>query len=177
MKNTETKIMKKKSELLSIAITKLLNYRIEEEENSSRLYLSMSLWLLNAGYLGAGKLFKKYSEEELLHATKAKEMLLANGIQPFTASLKEPIQEFESLPKIINAAYNHEVEITKQCYALTKAAHDENNYMVVELGLWYSKEQVEELDKFQNLLDRLEAFGEGSDLLRELDDEMSEMAG
>jgi ferritin len=169
--------MKTKSQLLSVGITKLLNYRIQEEENSSRLYLSMSLWLTNAGYLGGGKLFKKYSDEELLHASKAKEMLLANGIQPFTASLKEPVQEFESLPKVINAAYIHEVEITNQCYELTKTAFAENNYMVAELGLWYSKEQVEELDKFQNLLDRLEAFGEGSDLLRELDDEMCEMAG
>lgn len=169
--------MKTKSELLSTGITKLLNYRIEEEENSSRLYLSMYLWLTNAGYLGAGKLFKKYSDEELLHASKAKEMLLANGIQPFTALLKEPAQEFESLPKVIRAAYIHEVEITNQCYELTKVAFAENNYMVAELGLWYSKEQVEELDKFQNLLDRLEAFGEGSDLLRELDDEMCEMAG
>jgi ferritin len=170
-------VMKKTSELLSNAIIKLLNYRVEEEENSSRLYLSMSLWLTNAGYLGAGKLFEKYSGEELLHASKAREMLLANGIQPFTASLKEPAQEFESLPKVINAAYIHEVEITKQCYELTKASYGENNYMVAELGLWYSKEQVEELDKFQNMLDRLEAFGEGSDLLRELDDEMHEMAG
>lgn len=169
--------MKKKSELLSKAITKLLNYRVEEEENSSRLYLSMCLWLTNAGYLGAGKLFKKYSEEELLHAAKAREILLANGIQPFTASLKEPVQEFESLPKVIDAAYNHEVEITRQCYELTKAAYNEDNYMVAELGLWYSKEQMEELDKFQNMLDRLEAFGEQVDLLRELYDEMGEMAG
>ena len=47
--------------------------------------------------------------------------------------------------------------------------------MVAELGLWYAKEQAEELDKFQNLVDRLEAFGTDPDLLRELDDEMAQM--
>ena len=36
---------------------------------------------------------------------------------------------------------------------------------------------MQELDKVQNLVDRLEAFGEEADLLRELDDEMGELAG
>ncbi|MBP7008050.1 hypothetical protein KBB05_05075 [Patescibacteria group bacterium] len=48
--------------------------------------------------------------------------------------------------------------------------------MVAELGMWYCKEQVEELDKFQNRLDRLEAFGESKDCLRLLDEEMGEKA-
>lgn len=168
--------MNTKSEFLSESIVKLLNYRIEQEELSSRMYLSMSIWAVNKGYLGAGKLFKKYSDEELTHADKARDMLLANGLRPVTAALAQPEQEFKSLPKIIQTSFDHEAEITKQCYALTKAAYNEENYMVAELGLWYSKEQTEELDKFQNLLDRLEVFGKESDSLRELDEEMNGMA-
>jgi len=167
--------MKTHSDFLSESIVNFLNYRIEQEELSSRLYLSMSLWLTNEGYLGAGKLFKKYSTEELSHAERAREMLLANGLQPLTPALEQPQQEFKSLPEIIKLAFEHEKEITRQCYALTKAAYKEDNFMVVELGLWYSKEQAEELDKFQNLMDRLEAFGTDPDLLRELDDEMENM--
>lgn len=168
--------MKTNSKFLSESMVNLLNYRIEQEEFSSRLYLSMSLWANNEGYLGAGKLFKKYSEEELIHADKAKEMLLANGLQPITPALKKPKQDFENLPKAIRGGFNHESEITEQCYALTKAAFTEENFMVAELGLWYVKEQVEELDKFQTLLDRLEVFNEKEDMLRELDEEMEEMA-
>ncbi len=167
--------MKSKTDFLSKTIIDLLNYRIEQEEFSSRLYLSMSLWLTNEGYLGAGKLFKKFSDEEMLHAEKAKEMLLANGLQPITPALAKPQQEFNSLPNVITLSFEHEKEITRQCYALTKVAFKEDNYMVAELGLWYAKEQAEELDKFQNLVDRLEAFGTDPDLLRELDDEMAQM--
>lgn len=167
--------MKTQSDFLSQTIVDLLNYRIEQEEFSSRLYLSMSLWLTNEGYLGAGKLFKKFSDEELLHAEKAKEMLLANGLQPITPALEKPEQDFKSLPKVIEMAFDHEKIITRQCYDLTKAAFKEDNFMVAELGLWYAKEQTEELDKFQNLMDRLEAFGTDPDLLRELDDEMGTM--
>lgn len=167
--------MKNKTDFLSKTIIDLLNYRIEQEEFSARIYLSMSMWLTNEGYLGAGKLFKKFSDEEILHAEKAKAMLLANGLQPITPALEKPEQDFKSLPKVIEIAFEHEKEITRQCYELTKIAFQENNYMVAELGLWYSKEQAEELDKFQNLVDRLEAFGTDADLLRELDDEMGGM--
>lgn len=167
--------MKNKTDFLSKTIIDLLNYRIEQEEFSARIYLSMSMWLTNEGYLGAGKLFKKFSDEEIIHAEKAKAMLLANGLQPITPALEKPEQDFKSLPKVIEIAFEHEKEITRQCYELTKIAFQENNYMVAELGLWYSKEQAEELDKFQNLVDRLEAFGTDADLLRELDDEMGGM--
>jgi len=168
--------METRSEFLSEAMVTLLNYRVEQEEYSSRLYLSMSTWLDDKGFVGAAKLFKQYSDEETVHAVKAKKMLLANGIRPITPALEKPKQDYISLPDIIIAALAHEKEITRQCFALTKAAHDEENYMVVELGLWYCKEQAEELSKVQYFIDRMEAFGEESIMLRELDTEMGELA-
>ena len=168
--------MKTKSEFLSEAMVKLLNYRIEQEEYSSRLYLAMSTWLDDKGFVGAAKLFKQYSDEETVHAIKAKNMLLANGLRPITPALQKPKQDFLSLPDVIISALEHEKEITRQCYELTKAAHTEDNYMVVELGLWYCKEQAEELNKVQYLMDRLEAFGEELVMLRELDEEMGSLA-
>jgi ferritin len=168
--------METKSEFLSEAMVKLLNYRVEQEEFSSRIYLAMSTWLDDKGFVGASKLFKQYSNEELVHADKAKKMLLANGIRPITPALKQPKQDFISLPDVIISALAHEKEITRQCYELTKVAHKEENFMVVELGLWYSKEQAEELSKVQYLIDRLEAFGEEPGMLRELDEEMGELA-
>ncbi len=96
----------------------------------------MSLWTTNTDFLGAGKLFIKYSEEELKHADKTREVLLANGLQPITPALSKPEQDFKNLLNVIKLAFNHETEITKQCYALTKSAYNEDNYMVAELGLW-----------------------------------------
>lgn len=150
----------------------LLNYRIEQEEYSSRIYLAMSMWLNDKGYTGAAGLWKKYSNEELAHAEKAKDMLLAFGIQPDTPALAKPPQTFTGLPEIIRKSYDHEMDITNQCQELAKAGMLEGNMMVMELGLWYSKEQVEELDKMQTFLDKLEAFGEDKVAMRFLDNEM-----
>ena len=84
-KRTENKA---KSPLISDKTIELLNYRIEQEDYSSRLYLSMSLWLENAGYASA-KLWKKYSSEEANHADWARTYLLSLGIQPKTGALED----------------------------------------------------------------------------------------
>lgn len=169
------KLVAPKKGPISENLKKMLNYRIEQEEYSSRIYLAMSMWLTDNGYLGAGKLWKKYSNEELEHAEKARDMLLSFGIQPETPMLEKPIEKFKGLPEIIRKSYDHEMEVARQCGELTKAAMTENNFMVMELGLWYSKEQVEEIGKMVDFMDRLDAFGEDKTALRFLDNEMANM--
>ena len=56
--------MSKGNGIIPEKIVTLLNYRINQEELSSRLYLAMSEWLEIAGFLGASKLWGSYSDEE-----------------------------------------------------------------------------------------------------------------
>ena len=48
--------------LISKKSIDLLQSRIQEEM-SSRLYLSMALWLENEGYVNSANVWKEYSEE------------------------------------------------------------------------------------------------------------------
>lgn len=159
---------------ISKTLTDLLNYRIEQEEYSSRIYLSMSMWLNDRGFMGASSLWKKYSDEELSHANLAYNFLLDMGIQPKVPALKEPPQDFDGLPDIIYKSYEHEVEVYNQCNALAKAALSEGNMLLYPLALKLTAEQVEELGKIQTWIDKLETFGTEPMLLRELDEEMGE---
>ena len=175
LKSTETLSVppiRSKNPLLSDDCLKYLNYRIQQEEYSSRIYLSMSLWLNNEGYTGAAGLWHKYSEEELKHANWSRDYLLAMGIQPLTANLEQPPQTFAGLPDIINQSYDHEVDITKQCNALCADAMRKGDHMLYTLGAQYVKEQIEELDKMQTWKDKLVAFGVDKIALRLLDNEM-----
>ena len=61
---------------ISENLIKILNYRIVQEEFSSRLYKAMAIWLDFKGFNGAAKLWNTYSEEELKHANWAYEYLL-----------------------------------------------------------------------------------------------------
>lgn len=150
-----------------------LNYRIQQEEYSSRIYMSMSMWLNNKGYSGAAALWRKYADEELTHADIARKYLLSFGIQPVTPKLDEPQQNFSGLPEIIKMSFEHEIEVSKQIKEMADHALSMGDHMLYELCLAYLKEQVEEHDKTQTWVDKLEAFGTDKIALRLLDNEMA----
>lgn len=160
--------------LISEECAKYLNYRIEQEEFSSRIYLSMSMWLNNKGYTGAASLWKKYSDEELIHADWARTYLLSFGIQPLTPKLEQPEQNFTGLPQIIQISFDHEVEVSQQIKQMAGLALTKGDHMLYELCLKYMKEQVEEHEKMQTWVDKLKAFGTDGIALRLLDEEMGE---
>jgi len=164
---------KGRNPLLTEECEQYLNYRVQQEEYSARIYLSMAMWLENEGYLGAGKLWKKNSDEEMLHANDARTYLLSMGVQPITPMLEAPSQVYSGLPEIIKKSYEHEIEVTTQIKDLSTHALSINDHMLYTLGQTYLKEQVEEHNKMQNWIDRLSAFGEDKLALRFLDNEMA----
>ncbi len=153
---------------------KYLQFRIQQEELSSRIYLAMSMWLNNEGYTGAAKLWKTYSQEELLHADWSREYLLAMGVTPETPMLAAQPTTFSGLPQIIRDSYDHEILVTKQIKDMASDAMKKGDHMLYELCLHYLKEQVEEHDKTQTWLDKLNLFGEEKVALKLLDEEMGE---
>jgi ferritin len=137
-----------------------LNYRIQQEEYSSRVYISMSMWLMNNGFLNAGKLWREYSEEEKKHAEMARTYLLNLGVQPETPALEQPMENYSGFPDIIRKTHQHEIDVTMQIKELCDFALKEGGHMLYDLALQYMREQNEELGKTQDLMDQLKSFGE-----------------
>jgi len=162
--------------IINSKIVELLNFRIKEEEQSNRLYLSMSKWLVFNGYDGAGALWGKYAAEETTHAGWAYTYLEDLDILPCIPTLEEPKKDFTSLRQICELSYEHEVKVTEQCKELAKAALDEGDYMVFTLSQQYLKEQVEELARQLYWINKFVAFGESDTVLQELDKQMEEKA-
>jgi ferritin len=160
--------------VISKETTALLNYRIEQEEASSRLYQSMSVWLEYNGFSGAASLWKKYADEELVHAGFSYDYLLDLNIKPIVPQLEKPTGEFKNLPQIIALSLQHELDITEQCKELAQKVAAQGDYMTLNLAQKYLNEQVEELKKTQYWVDRLELFGSEGAALRLLDEEMGE---
>lgn len=143
----------------------ILNFRIEQEELSSRLYHSMSMWLNNAGYINAATKWQKDADDEMEHASWAKDFLLDMGVNPKIPALNEPKRDFTSFPDIIRETYAHEVLVTKQCNDLANFAMKAGNHLLYQLAFKYMKEQQEELGRCQTALDILNTFGESKDVL------------
>lgn len=155
VKETSTDKKSCKNPFVTDECIKMLNYRIEQEEQSSRIYEAMSLWLNDNGFKGAAKRWKQDSLDELKHAGWAKEFLLAMGCQPKLPALKEPIQEFEGLLDIVIQSYDHEIMVTEQCNDLAKYAMGYGNHLLYQLAIKYLTEQQEEIEKIGDILSRL----------------------
>lgn len=173
-KSSETPPLKGKNELLSDDCVEYLNFRVQQEEYSGRIYLAMSMWLDNNGYVNAAKLWRRYSNEEMSHSDIARTYLLSMGVQPTTPVLESPEQNFTGLPEIIEKSYDHEIVVTKQIKELATDAMSKGDHMLYEFALAYLKEQVEEHNKMQNWVDQLNAFGTDKIAMRLLDHEMKD---
>jgi ferritin len=172
--STKAPSTKGKNILLSDDCVEYLNYRVQQEEYSGRIYLAMSMWLDNNGYVNAAKLWRKYSNEEMSHSDLARTYLLSMGVQPETPVLESPEQTFTGLPEIIEMSYDHEIVVTQQIKELADDAMKKMDHMLYEFALAYLKEQVEEHNKMQNWVDQLNAFGTDKVAMRLLDHEMKD---
>ena len=170
---TSESTKKTSKSLISDKCIELLNFRINEEEKSYRIYENMSMWLTNNGYPNAGKLWKKYANEELIHVSWAKDYLIGLGIQPELRSMPT-LKNSYSFTGIIELSLQHEVLITEQCSAMAKESMQDGDFMLHELSLKYLKEQHEEVARQQDWVDQLEAFGSSKEALRLLDNAMGE---
>jgi len=166
------KRIKRKNSFATDSVLNILNLRIEQEEQSSRLYHSMSIWLNDKGYMGASKRWQSDADGEMEHANWAKEYLLDLGVKPIIPALKQPPQEFEGLADIIRKSFEHEIVVTEQCNDLANQALRTNDNLLYQLANKFLQEQQEELGKLQTLLDKLDAFGEDKIAMRLLDNEL-----
>lgn len=164
-------ISKSKNPFASPSVIKILNYRIEQEEQSSRLYQAMSMWLNDNGFMGAAKAWQKDADDEMGHANWAKEYLLDMGVQPVLPALAKPLQDFTGLCDIIKKSYDHEIVVTKQCNDLANEALKTSDNLLYQLANKFLQEQQEELGRLQTALDKIETFGESKEVLFMLDQE------
>ncbi len=151
--------------LISKQVIELLTYRIQQEEESSRLYEQMSLFLNDRGYTNFSKLYKKYANEELNHAQWAKDYILSFGELPQLEDLDKQEISYKSLPDILRATLEHEIVIAEQCKALAAKAFELQDFMLFSLAQKYNYEQIEEIEKAQSFVDKLETFGESKEVL------------
>lgn len=172
-KNDKSKNTNKSKSLISKKTINLLQYRINEEEKSARIYLSMSLWLENEGYHNSAVLWKEFSDEENTHADWSREYLLSFGVLPKTGELPKTQSSYKSLPDIIKKSFNHEILITLQLDKLANHALDVKDNMLYTLASKYLEEQVEEHNKTQNLMDQVKSFGNNKNSMRLFDNSLA----
>ena len=138
--------------MLSNTILEKLNRQVNLEAGSSHLYLEMSAWLLSQSLDSSAAFFRAHAEEEKAHMMKLFDYINETGSLALIGDVATPAPEWKTHIELLEAAYNHELAITKSINELVDAALLEKDYSTFNFLQWYVAEQHEEEHIFSSML-------------------------
>ncbi|EIJ71516.1 MULTISPECIES: non-heme ferritin [Pasteurellaceae] len=162
--------------MLSANVVKLLNDQMNLEFYSSNLYLQMSAWCDQKGYVGAAAFLSDHAAEEMEHMRKLFTYLNETGALAIIDTIDAPPHEFTSLKAVMEATYQHELFITSKINELVSATFEEKDYSAFNFLQWYVAEQHEEEKLFNSILDKFKILGEEGRSLFFIDQELAKLA-
>jgi len=137
---------------LSDKITEILNKQIKNELQSSQIYRGMTCWLDDNGWIDSSKYYFKSAQEELIHMDKIYQYLFSRNVLAVVPTCDEVEQEFDDIREIVEKSLEHEMDVTKNWENISEAAEEDGDSTTFEFAQWFLKEQVEEEEKFRNIL-------------------------
>jgi ferritin len=157
--------------MISQKMQDALNAHVTAELYSANLYLAMSSHCDTRSYKGFGRWLRVQYFEELDHAHKILDWLVARGGAPAIGAVKAPPREFGSVLQIFEAVLDHERHVTQSIDELYRTAVAEKDTASQVFVQWFVSEQVEEEANVQEIVDKLRMIGDKSSAALYLDKE------
>lgn len=154
---------------ISDEISKLLHEQIAMEANASSYYLSVSSWCKVNGYEGAACFFRGHSAEERQHMLKIIQYLNELRIHAVLSPVPAPPQDMQSLEQVCKTALENEKNVTKSIDKIINVAQKENDHRTATFLEWFVREQIEEEDLFETVLQKFDVIGRDKLALHEID--------
>ena len=140
---------------ISDKLEAMINLQIGREEDSSRLYRAMSLFLDDMGWKYGAQLWMKYSEEEMTHAKRFWNYLLDRDALPQVVQLSAQKPTLTCVTDVIAQTYPHEIQVSKWINEIALAALAEKDLTTYQMLQWFINEQIEEEAHSKYWVDRL----------------------
>ena len=140
------------------------------ERNANVQYFSMSLWLQERDLNGFSSFFLKESKDELEHAYKFTDYLIARGQNVDLHELAKPIQSWESIQDLIAYAFNMEADLTislQQLYAISERTSDIRTNVFLDPIV---ESQIKSEDEFAHILGKVKFSGDSPSALLIVDE-------
>ncbi|RRD94361.1 ferritin [Clostridiales bacterium COT073_COT-073] len=155
--------------MLSPKVVKLLNEQINKELYSAYLYLDMSNFYADKNLKGFANWYYVQTQEETAHAMIFRNYLLREGYKVELGAIDKPNVEFKELVDPLKEAYKHELYVTSTIHDIYAAAQEEKDFRTMSFVDWFIKEQAEEEDNANDLIQKFEMFGQDMKALYLLD--------
>ena len=157
--------------MLDTKVTKLLNEQINKELYSAYLYLDFSIYYEQQGLDGFANWYMIQAQEERDHAMLFLKYLQNNGEKATLEAVAKPDKELNTLMDPLRFGLEHEQYVTSLINDIYAAAYDVKDFRSMQFLDWFVKEQLEEEKNADDMIKKMELFGNDSKGLYSLDAE------
>ncbi len=157
--------------MLDKKVSNLLNDQINKELYSAYLYLDFSIFYEQQGLDGFANWYMVQAQEERDHAMLMLQYLQQNGEKVTLESVAKPDKEMKVLMDPLKFGLEHEQYVTSLINDIYAAAYDVRDFRTMQFLDWFVKEQLEEEKNADDMIKKMELFGNDSKGLYSLDSE------
>ncbi len=154
-------------------VARLLNEQIVHEFYSSYLYLHYSNYYVEQGLNGFANWYNVQAQEEHAHAMLFIKYMQNNDLKVTLGAIDKPEAALKDNMAPLKAALVHEELVTSLIHNIYDAAYEGKDFRTMQFLDWFVKEQGEEETNANDLIKRMELFGDDSKVLYLLDQELS----
>jgi ferritin len=146
--------------MLSPKMLDALSKHVDAEMYSAHLYLAMSAYCETKAFKGFGRWLRAQHLEELEHARKMLDHVLARGAHPTLGAIAAPPREFGTITQVFEAVLAHERRVTESIHGVYGAAIAEKDAASAIFLQWFVEEQVTEEESATEIVDKLHMVGD-----------------
>lgn len=155
-------------------VVKLLNEQITKELYSAYIYLDFSIFYEREGLDGFANWYMIQAQEERDHAMLFLKFLQMAGETAELGNVDKPDTTLNTLMDPLKAGFKHEQYVTGLINNIYSAAYDVKDFRTMQFLDWFVKEQLEEEKNADDMIKKMELFGNDSKGLYSLDAEYAQ---
>ena len=159
--------------MLNEKVIALLNDQINKEFYSAYLYLDIANYYIDNDLDGFGNWYTIQAQEERDHALLFLRYLQSNGVKVTLEAIDKPTDVFEKHLDPLLAGAKHERYVTSLIHNIYEAAYDVKDFRTMQFLDWFVKEQLEEEENADKLVNKYQLFGDDPKSLYLLDQELA----
>jgi ferritin len=146
--------------MISKTMEDALSKQANREFYSAYLYLAMSAYCESVQLKGFAKWLRVQAKEEQGHGLKIYDFILARNGKPSLGAIEAPKAKWSSVGTVFEEVYAHEQKVTAMIHALVELAQKEKDHASFEMLQWFVKEQVEEEENSNAILEQIRIVGD-----------------
>ena len=158
--------------MLDKRVAELLNEQINKEFYSAYLYLDFAVFYEELGLDGFQNWYEIQAQEERDHALLFLKYLQNNGGKVSLGAIAMPDKELKDKKDPLVFALEHEQYVTSLINDIYEAAYNVKDFRTMQFLDWFVKEQGEEEKNAEDMIKKMDLFGDDAKSLYMLNSEM-----